>query len=134
MFDGQARQKERFDSVSRYNRDQGLRLALAEALTVGRNAGVDGELLFDTLSKGSADSFALRSHGLKSMLPGEFPTQAFSTDYAAKDLSYAMQLAQDLGIELAGAETARKILAETSQQGYGQEYYPALLKVIDPDG
>jgi 3-hydroxyisobutyrate dehydrogenase-like beta-hydroxyacid dehydrogenase len=108
-------------------------VALAEALTVGIKAGVDGKVLFETLSKGSADSFALRSHGMKSMLPGEFPTRTFSADYAAKDLSYAMQLARELGIELAGAETTNLLLAETNRRGYGQEYYPAVIKVIDPD-
>ncbi len=38
--------------------------ALAEALAIGRRAGVDGEVLLSTLAKGSADSFALRNHGL----------------------------------------------------------------------
>ena len=108
-------------------------VALAEALTVGRKAGIDSTLLFDTLAKGSADSFVLRNHGMKSMLLDHFPKQAFSTDYARKDLAYAMQLAQDSGLELAGAETARKTLAATSQQGFGDEYYPAVIKVIDPD-
>ena len=108
-------------------------VALAEALTVARKAGVDSHLLFNTLAKGSADSFVLRNHGMKSMLLDDFPKQAFSTDYARKDLAYAMQLAQDSGLELAGAETARKILAATSQQGFGDEYYPAVIKVIDPD-
>jgi 3-hydroxyisobutyrate dehydrogenase-like beta-hydroxyacid dehydrogenase len=67
------------------------------------------------------------------MLQGEFPTRVFSADYAAKDLSYAMQLARELGIELAGAETTNLLLAETNRRGYGQEYYPAVIKVIDPD-
>lgn len=106
-------------------------VALAEALSVGRRAGVDGELLFETLSKSSADSFALRNHGMKSMLPGVFPTQAFSTDYALKDLAYAMQLAQDMGLDLRGAETTRQLLQETSEQGFGAEYYPAVCKVIE---
>lgn len=105
-------------------------VALAEALSVGRRAGVDGELLFETLSKSSADSFALRNHGMKSMLPGVFPTQAFSTDYALKDLSYAMQLAQDMGLDLRGAETTQQLLQKTSEQGFGAEYYPAVWKVI----
>ena len=48
--------------------------ALAEALAVGRRAGVEGAVLFDCLAKGSGDSFALHDHGMKSMparrLPG----------------------------------------------------------------
>ena len=55
-------------------------VALAEALTIARAQGVDGKVLFETLSKGSADSFALRNHGMKAMLPGVFPERAFSTE------------------------------------------------------
>ena len=54
-------------------------IALAEAVAVARRNGVDPALLLDTLSKGSADSFALRNHGMKSIVPGNFPERAFST-------------------------------------------------------
>ena len=37
-------------------------VALAEALSIARAHGVDGKVLFETLTKGSADSFALRNH------------------------------------------------------------------------
>jgi 3-hydroxyisobutyrate dehydrogenase-like beta-hydroxyacid dehydrogenase len=40
-------------------------VALAEALAIGRRAGVDGEVLFDAMSKGSSDSFVLRNHGVR---------------------------------------------------------------------
>ena len=46
--------------------------ALAEAVAVAKRNGVDPELLLDTLSKGSADSFALRNHGMKAIVPGDF--------------------------------------------------------------
>ena len=39
--------------------------ALAEAAAIARRSGVEPKLLFETLSKGSADSFALRNHGLE---------------------------------------------------------------------
>ncbi len=107
-------------------------VALAEALAVGRRAGVDGKVLFDTLSKGSADSFALRNHGMKAMLPGEFPERAFPARYALKDLSYALGLADDIGLALRGADVARKLLEETIANGDGDRYFPALARVIDP--
>jgi 3-hydroxyisobutyrate dehydrogenase len=47
--------------------------ALAEAVAVARRSGVDPALLLGTLSKGSADSFALRNHGIKAIVPGIFP-------------------------------------------------------------
>lgn len=109
-------------------------VALAEALATGRRAGVDGQILFDALSKGSADSFALRNHGMKSLLPGDFPDQAFSTEYALKDLSYALALARDAGIAAEGAETARRVLEETIAQGFGAAYFPALLQAIGNSG
>ncbi|HEY9451516.1 MAG TPA: NAD(P)-dependent oxidoreductase, partial [Bradyrhizobium sp.] len=52
--------------------------ALAEAVAVAKHNGVDPKLLLDTLSKGSADSFALRNHGMKAIVPGNFPERAFS--------------------------------------------------------
>lgn len=106
-------------------------VALAEALTVARRAGMDGAVLFETMSKGSADSFALRNHGMKAMLPGVFPERAFATDYAQKDLAYAMALADECGVRLAGAEAAKRLLAEASRAGYGAQYFPALVNVVE---
>ena len=80
---------------------------MAEALCIARANGVDGKILFDTLTKGSADSFALRNHGMKAMLPGVFPERAFSTNYALKDLSYAIQMAEDADVCPRWAPTSR---------------------------
>ena len=107
-------------------------VALAEALSIARAAGVDGEVLFTTLMKGSADSFALRNPAMKSLLPGEFPSPAFSTEYALKDLGYALALAADGFVDAPGARATRKVLEETILLGFGDEYFPALLKVIEP--
>lgn len=106
-------------------------VALAEALTIGRRAGVDGEVLLETLTKGSADSFALRNHGLKALLPGDFPAQAFSTRYALKDLAYALELAAQAGIEPEGALTAQRLLEASERLGHGDEYFPALLHAVE---
>jgi 3-hydroxyisobutyrate dehydrogenase len=105
--------------------------AIAEALAIGRRAGVDPAVLLGTLAKGSADSFALRNHGMKAMLPGVFPERAFSTEYALKDLGYALELARAEGIKLRGAELLAEILRETIASGHGREYFPVLAKVVD---
>ena len=73
--------------------------AIAEAMAIGSKAGVDETLLLQALSNGSADSFALRNHGMKAMLPRNFPADAFSTGYALKDIGYALDLAEQSGIE-----------------------------------
>ncbi|MEZ5819278.1 MAG: NAD(P)-dependent oxidoreductase [Bradyrhizobium sp.] len=105
--------------------------ALAEAVAVARRNGVDAKLLLETLSKGSADSFALRNHGMKAILPGVFPERAFSTEYALKDLSYALELAGDAGLKLRGAELVGTILQEAIDAGSGDNYFPVIAKHID---
>ena len=84
------------------------------------------------MAKGSGDSFALRNHGLKAMLPGAFPERAFSTRYAMKDLSYALELADAAGLDLAGARLTMSRLQQAEAAGFGDLYHPVVLKVIDP--
>jgi 3-hydroxyisobutyrate dehydrogenase len=105
--------------------------ALAEAVAVAKHNGVDPKLLLDTLSKGSADSFALRNHGMKAIVPGHFPERAFSTEYALKDLSYALELASDAGIKIRGAELIGTVLQEAIDAGSGDNYFPVIAKHID---
>jgi 3-hydroxyisobutyrate dehydrogenase len=105
--------------------------ALAEAVAVARRSGVDPALLLDTLSKGSADSFALRNHGIKAIVLGNFPERAFSTEYALKDLSYALELAADAGIKIRGAELIGKVLQEAVDAGSGAAYFPVIARHID---
>jgi 3-hydroxyisobutyrate dehydrogenase-like beta-hydroxyacid dehydrogenase len=106
-------------------------VALSEALATARRAGMDGAVLFDVLSKGSADSFALRNHGMKALLPGQFPTRAFSVEYALKDLRYALDLAKDNNIRLSGAELAASLLEKAIAAGHGALYWPVVERVID---
>jgi len=88
-------------------------------------------VLFETLSKGSADSFALRNHGMKAMLPGVFPERAFSTQYALKDLSYAIAMAEEQGVPALGADVAREVMERAVELGYDKEYWPVLLRAIE---
>jgi 3-hydroxyisobutyrate dehydrogenase len=104
--------------------------ALSEAVAVAKHNGVDPKLLLDTLSKGSADSFALRNHGMKAIVPGVFPERAFSTEYALKDLSYALELAGDAGLRIRGAELIGEVLQEAIDAGSGGAYFPVIAKHI----
>jgi hypothetical protein len=106
--------------------------ALAEAIAIGRRNGVPPEALLATIAKGSGDSFVLRSHGMKAMVPQAFPERAFSTRYAMKDLSYALAMADEAGLEVAGARLAMQRLKAAEAAGYGENYHPVVLKLIDP--
>mgnify|MGYP005813152427 CR=1 FL=1 len=107
--------------------------AIAEALALARRTGVDPAIVLGTLAKGSADSFALRNHGMKAMLPGIFPERAFSTEYALKDVGYALDLARTVKVALPGAQLTAEILRKTIASGHGREYFPVLAKVVDAE-
>ena len=101
-------------------------LALAEAITIAEAAGVDGKVLFETMTKGSADSFALRNHGIKHLLPQDYPEQAFSVRYAIKDLSYARELARETGVDARAAELMHEVFEDAVKRGDGDRYTPVI--------
>jgi 3-hydroxyisobutyrate dehydrogenase len=106
--------------------------ALAEAMAIGRRNGVSADVLLPTMAMGSGDSFVLRNHGMKAMLPGIFPERAFSTRYAMKDLSYALEMAEASGLDMAAAKLTMQRLKQADEAGFGDQYHPVVLKVIDP--
>jgi 3-hydroxyisobutyrate dehydrogenase-like beta-hydroxyacid dehydrogenase len=106
-------------------------VALSEAVAVATRAGLDATLFFQTLAKGSADSFALRNHGMKAILPKYFPEKAFSTNYARKDLRYALALAAKFGLYLRGAEVADGLLEQAADAGFGELYWPVISRIVD---
>lgn len=109
-------------------------VALAEAKVLGERAGVAPKLLFDVLSKGSADSFALRNHGMKAILPGEFPARSFSVEYARKDLRYALALARDNGVAARWGHDVDALFMQAIAVGYGDAYWPVVSRLLEGEG
>jgi hypothetical protein len=105
--------------------------AIAEAMAVGRRAGIDQTTLLTTIAKGSGDSFALRHHAMKAMLPRAFPEKAFSTAYAMKDLGLALSLADAAGVDVPAARLALERLIASAAAGNARRYFPAVVEVID---
>jgi len=106
-------------------------LAIAEVKAIGMHSGVDVGLLFDTLSKGSGDSFALRNHGMKAILPEDFPLRAFSVKYARKDLRYGLQLADEAHVDAFSARKVDDIFGKAIDAGYGDQYWPVISRLIN---
>lgn len=109
-------------------------LALAEMMVVGERAGVKPETLLGAVSKGSGDSFVLRNHGTKAMLPRNFPEKAFPPEYVLKDLDYVLQLAADTGIRPGVAELARRYYDAACKQGLSGRYFPGVIEFIEKGG
>lgn len=107
-------------------------VALSEAIAIAERAGMDCGLLFETLTKGSADSFALRNHGMKAVLPGEFPLRAFSVEYARKDLGYALKLASQVQVDAQGARNVDALYERAIKAGLGEQYHPVVARLFGP--
>jgi 3-hydroxyisobutyrate dehydrogenase-like beta-hydroxyacid dehydrogenase len=69
---------------------------------------------------------------MKAILPDDYPVNAFSTEYALKDLGYALELAATTGVTARGAELTRRVLETTQQAGWRREYFPVLRRTIGP--
>ena len=109
-------------------------MAVAEAISIAEASGVDGKLLLETMSKGSADSFVLRNHGMKHLLPQDYPEGAFSVRYAQKDLSYARDLAKAARIKARGADLVAALFDEAIATGDGDRYTPVIRKLMKEEG
>ena len=106
-------------------------MALAEMMVLGERAGVEPAVLLDAVSKGSGDSFVLRNHGRKAMLPRQFPEKSFPPEYVLKDLGYVLELAAQTGLAAHVADLARRYYASTAQNGWSGRYFPAVIEIID---
>ena len=106
--------------------------ALSEAMAIATRAGVDRSKVFDILSRGSADSFALRRHG-SFMTSGDYPDDWFPIDYSLKDLRYALALAESLEVDAAAAKVAERRLEQAQARGWGRLYSPAIYKLFEED-
>lgn len=104
--------------------------SLAEMMVVAERAGVTRDKLIDAVSLGSGDSFALRNHGRKAMAPGVFPEKAFPSTYTLKDLGYAIELAEQMGVEPRLPRLAAEYYQSAVEQGIGNKYFPAIIELI----
>ena len=109
-------------------------LALAEMMVVGERAGVAPQTLLSAVSKGSGDSFVLRNHGMKAMLPRSFPAKAFPPEYVLKDLDYMLQLAADVGVRPSVAQLARRYYDAACRQGLSGRYFPGVIEFVENGG
>jgi len=105
--------------------------ALSEAITIGRRAGMDAEKLLNMLSQGSADSFVLRNHGLKSLAKDEFPEKTFPMTYAIKDCGLALDLAKEGQFVSRIGTYTYNTMCQARDAGFVQNYHPAVIQLID---
>jgi 3-hydroxyisobutyrate dehydrogenase-like beta-hydroxyacid dehydrogenase len=106
-------------------------VAIAEMMVVGERAGVASAVLLDAVSKGSGDSFALRNHARKAMLPRQFPEKSFPPEYVLKDIGYLLELAGQVGVTAHITKLVQRYYAAAAASGWAGRYYPAVIEVVD---
>jgi 3-hydroxyisobutyrate dehydrogenase-like beta-hydroxyacid dehydrogenase len=106
-------------------------VAIAEMMVVGERAGVPPAVLLDAVSKGSGDSFALRNHARKAMLPRQFPEKSFPPEYVLKDISYVLELAAQVDVSAYFTQLAQRYYAAAATNGWSGRYFPAVIEVVD---
>ncbi len=103
--------------------------AVAEALTLASKAGVDPAKVRTAFEGGFAWSRIMELHGQR-MIDGEF-TPGGKAATQRKDLAQALELAEQIGIDLPATRLNRDLYDQLIEQGGGELDHSALIKVID---
>ncbi len=103
--------------------------AVAEALALAKKAGVDPAKVRQALAGGFAASRILEVHGLR-MVDQTFDPGGKATTQR-KDLAQALELAQQLGMELPATALNRDLYDKLIEMGGGELDHSALIKVLE---
>ncbi len=106
-------------------------VTIAEMMVLAERAGVSGETMLEAVSKGSGDSFVLRNHARKAMLPRSFPEKSFPPEYVLKDMEYVFELARETGVPLRAAEAVRRYYEAAVEAGLGGRYFPTVIRLVE---
>lgn len=105
--------------------------AIAEAHAIAETLEVDIDRVFGAIADASGGSFALRNHGMKAVFNDDYPTDAFSTAYAMKDMGYALDMAEAADVDAVGARSTYEALAAARDAGFEHEYWPVIRRLLD---
>ncbi len=96
----------------------GVVQGLAEGLNFAMKAGLDGEALIETISKGAAGSWQMENR-YQTMLADQYEF-GFAVDWMRKDLGIAIEEAKNNGAELPVAQLVDSFYEEIQQMGGGR--------------
>ena len=102
-------------------------LAVAEAMALAKKAGIDMDKLFTVLSTGAANSFTVQYYMPKMMKSDYEP--GFRAAHLKKDLRYALETANKLGVPLPGTALTLELYNALVTKGLGDKGTQALLKL-----
>jgi 3-hydroxyisobutyrate dehydrogenase len=104
---------------------------IAEGMVLGVKGGVDPDVLFEELGKGSANSFALQNHFKNFVMKGNFGENIFPTEYILKDLGLVLETGKDLEVPLMLSAVATQLYEFAKAAGLRKNYFPAVINVLE---
>lgn len=107
----------------------GVVQGLAEGLHFAKQAGLDGEKVIETISKGAAGSWQMENR-YKTMWAGEYEF-GFAVDWMRKDLGIALDEAKNNGATLPMTATVDQYYADVQALGGGRYDTSSLLARIE---
>jgi len=105
---------------------------LAQALVVGRRAGVDLDSLVEVMGAGSANSTMLQLKG-RPMLEHDF-SPLFKLEHMLKDVGLCLDEARAAGVPFPFAALARELYSAGVGRGLGEQDFAAVLRVLEDLG
>ncbi len=106
-------------------------VAVGEALMLAKRGGVDLAVAFAAIGASSGTSFVHETEG-QVVLNGSYDI-GFTLDLACKDLGFATQLAEDLGVPLT-LEPAVAAMFEQARTSYGgSAWSPMVVKLLEDE-
>ncbi|WP_339229911.1 NAD(P)-dependent oxidoreductase [Oceanobacillus sp. FSL K6-2867] len=101
-------------------------IGVCEAIVYAKKAGLDPERVLENISSGAAGSFSLSVLGPR-MLAGDF-SPGFYIKHFIKDMTIALESAEELGLETPGLSLALKLYKELAVNGEEDSGTQALIK------
>lgn len=110
----------------------GVVQGLAEAMHFAQQAGLDGQAVLDTISKGAAQSWQMENRG-STMLQGKYDF-GFAVDWMRKDLAITLNEARHNGATLPLTALVDQFYAQIQAMGGGRWDTSSLLTVLQRKG
>lgn len=107
---------------------QANRVLVVEAMVLAAKAGIDPQLLIDTVSKSTGNSVIFQ-HAAPRLLSRDF--SGIRMDITIKDLETETQIGKSLGVPLFMANVAQQVYMMAKAAGYGDEDPAAIVKVYE---
>ncbi len=109
----------------------GLLQGLSEGMNFAARAGLDGQRLIDTISKGAAQSWQMENRAL-TMLAGKFDF-GFAVDWMRKDLAICLAEAKRNGARLPATALIDQFYAQVQARGGGRWDTSSLMNLLAED-